>query len=96
MPQLKKIYNLFLQEKLTNSRTAVSELEENLAQSGSKLDHLQKELDLKRSDSEKMSLQLAEISGNAMTSAKSLSSRNESLQKMVSQLITISFYCTLF
>jgi hypothetical protein len=41
-------------------------------------------MDAKRGEVEKLTLQLSEISGNAMTSAKSLTSRNDSLQKMVS------------
>jgi hypothetical protein len=76
-----------LQAKLTDSRATISALEESLAQSGSKLEKLERELDLKRGEGEKLALQLAEISGNAMTNAKSLTSRNESLQKMVTVII---------
>ncbi len=77
----------FLQAKLTDSRATISALEESLAQSGSKLEKLERDLDLKRGEGEKLALQLAEISGNAMTNAKSLTSRNESLQKMVKVFI---------
>ena len=73
----------FLQEKLTHSRQTISDLESDLSKSDSKLDQIQRDLDSKRGDVEKLTLQLAEISGNAMNSAKSLTTRNESLQKMV-------------
>ena len=68
---------------MTHSRQTISDLESDLSKSGSKLDQIQRDLDSKRGDAEKLTLQLAEISGNAMNSAKSLTTRNESLQKMV-------------
>ena len=80
--------------KLTSSRETITSLEENLAQTGSELEHLRGELDRKRGEGERFSLQLAEISGNAMTNAQSLTSRNESLQKMVS--LVDSFLLFLF
>lgn len=84
--------NILFQAKLTDSRATISAMEESLAQSGSKLEKLERELDLKRSEGEKLALQLAEISGNAMTSAKSLTSRNDSLQKMVKNVIRCRVY----
>ncbi len=72
------------QEKLTESRQTISELESQLKETGSQLVQIQKTMDAKRGEVEKLTLQLSEISGNAMTSAKSLTSRNDSLQKMVS------------
>lgn len=68
---------------MTHSRQTISDLESDLSKSDSKLDQIQRDLDSKRGDVEKLTLQLAEISGNAMNSAKSLTTRNESLQKMV-------------
>jgi hypothetical protein len=58
-------------------------LESQLKETGSQLVQIQKTMDAKRGEVEKLTLQLSEISGNAMTSAKSLTSRNDSLQKMV-------------
>ena len=71
------------QEKLTESRLTISDQESQLTESGTKLAQAQKDLDSKRGEVERLTLQLSEISGNAMTSAKSLTTRNDSLQKMV-------------
>jgi Tfp pilus assembly protein PilO len=78
------IFNVITeQEKLTESRKTLCEQESSQADSAENLSHVRKELDSKRDEVEKLTLQLAEMSGNALTSAKSLTSRNESLQKMV-------------
>ena len=73
-----------LKSKLTESRSAISKLEASIAESQAESNCLKKEINYIRTDKEKLACQLADISGSAIASTQTLTSKNESLQKMVS------------
>ena len=75
--------------KLTESRSTISGHEVALAEAQAEVNTLQKELNVVRNEKEKLACQLADISGSAVASAQAFSSKNESLQKMVSVLYEI-------
>jgi len=82
-PEAKKIFFFIFQTKLTETRNSLSELEVKSSETKFELEALQKDLDQTRSENEKLSCQLADMSGHSLKTEKSLQSRNESLQKMV-------------
>ena len=73
----------FLQTKLNDSRAAVSDLEIKMSESKGELSSMSKRLETLSTDNEKLTFQLAEMSGTAANNAQTLTKRNESLQKMV-------------
>ena len=73
-----------LKSKLTDSRNTVSQMEVNVTESQAETKCLKEELNHNRNEKERLACQLADISGSAIASAQSLTSKNESLQKMVS------------
>ena len=58
-----------------------------LASAQAEIKTLQKEVNTVKNEKERLTCQLAEISGSAVASAQAFNSKNESLQKMVSILI---------
>ena len=77
-----------MKTKLSESRNTTSQLEATVGEAQSEISCLRKELNGVRTDKEKLACQLADISGSAVASAQFLTSKNESLQKMVSILRT--------
>lgn len=76
-------FKLFAKAKLNQSRQYVETLESDLTESKKRVDSIQKDLDEKRCEFERKSEQMAELSGKTISNVNSLTSRNESLQKMV-------------
>ena len=74
---------IYFQEKYNESRDALTEFESQMSASKCELDKLSKENSNLRSENEKLSWQLSEVSGTALHSETTLKCRNESLQKMV-------------
>ena len=74
------------QTKFEQGRKELSDLNIQLSTSLSDLSSLSKELESVKSAKEKLSLELAEISGNALTQFQSQSERNDNLTKMVTTL----------
>ena len=70
-----------LKSKLTDSRNTVSQMEVNVTESQAETKCLKEELNHNRNEKERLACQLADISGSAIASAQSLTSKNESLQK---------------
>ncbi len=62
----------------------MSAMENNMAESNAELDSLRREVDKMRSENERLTCQLSDISGNAVANVQNLTTKNESLQKMVS------------
>ena len=73
-----------LKSKLCESRSATIDLESALSEAKVEITSLKTEINMLKTDKEKLACQLADISGSAVASAKSFTSKNESLQKMVS------------
>ena len=69
--------------KLTESRATISQNEIALVEGQAENNTLKQELNVVRNEKEKLACQLADISGSAVASAQSFTSKNESLQKMV-------------
>ena len=72
-----------LKIKLTESRSTISQNEIALVEGQAESNALKQELNVVRNEKERLSCQLADISGSAVASAQSFTSKNESLQKMV-------------
>lgn len=68
---------------MNESRTSLSESEAKLTESKAEFEALSKEMALLREENEKLSCQLSDVSGSALSSEKSFKKRNESLSKMV-------------
>ena len=77
---------LNFQTKFEQGRKEVSDLNVQLSTSLSEVSSLSKDLETVKSAKEKLSLELAEISGNALTQSQSQAERNDNLTKMVSAL----------
>ena len=72
-----------LKIKLTESRSTISQNEIALVEGQAENQALKQDLNVIRNEKEKLACQLADISGSAVASAQSFTSKNESLQKMV-------------
>ena len=75
-----------LKSKLCDSRNTTTNLESTLTEAQAEINCLKTELNVTRTNKEKLACELADISGRAVASVKSLTSKNESLQIMVSTL----------
>ena len=93
--QIKEIEETLLKEterstemksKLNEARSTNSQHEVALVEAQAEINGLKKELNVIRNEKEKMACQLADISGSAVSSAQAFSSKNESLQKMVTSV----------
>ena len=73
--------------KLTESRSTISQNEIALVEYQAENQALKQDLNVIRNEKEKLTCQLADISGSAVASAQSFASKNESLQKMVDNSI---------
>ena len=87
-----------MKSKLNEARNTNSQHEVALVEAQAEINGLKKELNVIRNEKEKMACQLADISGSAVSSAQAFSSKNESLQKMVTSVKNFSLrqYCVLF
>ena len=74
---------MYFKDQLTETRGTLESIKQEKSALSEELLNLQKESEQSKLEKEKLSCELAEISGRNLNNEQSLKSRNESLQKMV-------------